>query len=144
MHVVARSRAARVSAVTPLSKGWRGQMNRLPLPVIDSVACTGCGTCIELCATDALALRHGKAMLAAVHETSPGEYLIDTDPSPANIATLTGWLAERDLPLADIRAGRQRLEDVFLRMTAITGELPSVAIDEGRRRGRSAGRARRS
>ncbi|MCB0159796.1 MAG: 4Fe-4S binding protein [Caldilineaceae bacterium] len=40
-------------------------MNRLPLPVIDSVACTGCGTCIELCATDALALRHGKAMLAA-------------------------------------------------------------------------------
>ena len=86
----------------------------------------------------------GKAMLAAVHETSPGEYLIDTDPSPANIAALTGWLAERDLPLADIRAGRQRLEDVFLRMTAITGELPSVAIDEGRRRGRSAGRARRS
>ena len=86
----------------------------------------------------------GKAMVAAVHETSPGEYLIDTEPSPANIATLTGWLAERDLPLADIRAGRQRLEDVFLRMTAITGELPSVTIDEGRRRGRAGGRARRS
>ena len=86
----------------------------------------------------------GKAMVAAVHETSPGEYLVDADPSPANIATLTGWLAERDLPLADIRAGRQRLEDVFLRMTAITGEVPAVKIDEHQRRGRSHGRSRRS
>lgn len=71
----------------------------------------------------------GKAMLAAVHETSPGEYLIEADPSPGNIATLTGWLAEQDLPLADLRAGRQTLEDVFLRMTAITGEVPAVRID---------------
>lgn len=68
-------------------------------------------------------------MLAAVHETSPGEYLIEADPSPANIATLTGWLADHDLPLADLRAGRQTLEDVFLRMTAITGEVPAVRID---------------
>ncbi|MFN8017538.1 MAG: ABC transporter ATP-binding protein [Acidimicrobiales bacterium] len=92
----------------------------------------------------------GKAMLAAVHETSPGEYLIEADPSPANIATLTGWLAEQDLPLADLRAGRQTLEDVFLRMTAITGEVPAVRIDEeGRkdlqqRRDRERHRRRRS
>ena len=33
------------------------------------------------------------------------------------VAALTAWLAERDLPLADLRAGRQRLEDVFLRLT---------------------------
>lgn len=72
----------------------------------------------------------GKALLAAVHETSPGEYLVETDPSPANIAALTGWLAQHDLPLADIRAGRQRLEDVFLRMTAITGEVPAVRLDQ--------------
>ena len=72
----------------------------------------------------------GKVMLAAVHERSPGEYLIETEPSPANIATLTGWLAEKDLPLADIRAGRQTLEDVFLRMTAITGEVPAVRLDQ--------------
>ena len=71
----------------------------------------------------------GKTMLAAVHEVSPGEYLIEADPSPANIATLTGWLAEHDLSLADLRAGRQTLEDVFLRMTAITGEVPAVRID---------------
>ena len=72
----------------------------------------------------------GKVMLAAVHERSPGEYLIETEPSPANIATLTGWLAEKDLPLAGIRAGRQTLEDVFLRMTAITGEVPAVRLDQ--------------
>lgn len=84
----------------------------------------------------------GKELLAAVEELSPGEYRIDADPSPANIATLTTWLADRDLPLADLRAGRQRLEDVFLRMTAITGEVPTVRIDpehprHGRKRRRS-------
>jgi ABC-2 type transport system ATP-binding protein len=72
----------------------------------------------------------GKVLLAGVHETEPGEYLVEADPSPANIAALTGWLAEQDLPLADIRAGRQTLEDVFLRMTAITGEFPAVRLDQ--------------
>ena len=80
----------------------------------------------------------GKEMMAAVEEVSPGEYRIDVEPSPANIAALTNWLAARDLPLGDLRAGRQRLEDVFLRMTAITGEVPAVRIDpEHPRNGRS-------
>ncbi|MEZ5203267.1 MAG: ABC transporter ATP-binding protein [Acidimicrobiales bacterium] len=89
----------------------------------------------------------GKVLLAAVHETSPGEYLVETEPSPANIAALTSWLAEQDLPLADIRAGRQTLEDVFLRMTAITGEVPAVRLDQRRPeehgRGGRHGRSRR-
>jgi ABC-2 type transport system ATP-binding protein len=72
----------------------------------------------------------GKAMIAAVNEVTPGEYRIDTDPSPANIAALTSWLADKDLPLADIRAGRQTLEDVFMRMTTITGEVPAVKLDQ--------------
>ena len=71
----------------------------------------------------------GKELMAAVEEVSPGEYHIAAEPSPANIAALTGWLAERDLPLADLRAGRQTLEDVFLRMTQITGEVPAVRVD---------------
>ena len=81
----------------------------------------------------------GKEMIAAVEEVSPGEYRVAIDPSPANIAALTNWLAEKDLPLADLRAGRQRLEDVFLRMTQITGEVPSVRVDPARpaRPGRS-------
>jgi ABC-2 type transport system ATP-binding protein len=38
------------------------------------------------------------------------------------VAALTAWLAERDLPLADLRAGRERLEDVFLRLTSSPAE----------------------
>ena len=39
---------------------------------------------------------------------------------PKLAATLTGWLADHDLALGDLRAGRQRLEDVFLRLTGDT------------------------
>jgi ABC-2 type transport system ATP-binding protein len=63
--------------------------------------------------TVALAERLG----APVTEVAPGEYRVDAAASPATVATLTAWLAENDLALADLRAGRQRLEDVFLRLT---------------------------
>lgn len=64
--------------------------------------------------TDALAVR----LQAAVAEVSPGEYLVGASGTPALIASLTAWLAEQDLPLGDLRVGRQTLEDVFLRLTA--------------------------
>lgn len=70
----------------------------------------------------------GKTLMAAVEECSPGEYRVEAPPTPANVAALTAWLAERELPLADLRAGRQRLEDVFLQLTAITGEMPAITI----------------
>jgi ABC-2 type transport system ATP-binding protein len=57
------------------------------------------------------------AVGAPVEEESPGEYVVHADARPATVATITAWLAERDLPLADLRAGRERLEDVFLRLT---------------------------
>ncbi|MBI2708225.1 MAG: ABC transporter ATP-binding protein [Actinobacteria bacterium] len=87
----------------------------------------------------------GKALVAAVEEIRPGEYLVHAEPTPTNVATLTTWLAERDLPLADLRAGRQRLEDVFLRLTAVTGEVPAIRIEgdaAGARRPGRRGRAR--
>ena len=65
------------------------------------------------------------ALGAAVTETAPGEYRVATAPTPAAVARLTAWLAERDLPLADLRAGRQRLEDVFLRLTTTDDGAPS-------------------
>jgi ABC-2 type transport system ATP-binding protein len=57
---------------------------------------------------------------APVEEAGAGEYVVHAPASPATVAALTAWLAERELPLADLRAGRQRLEDVFLRLTATT------------------------
>ncbi len=77
----------------------------------------------------------GKVMMAGVDEVSPGTYVVELEPTPANINALTTWLALHDLPLSDLRAGRQTLEDVFLRLTAITGEIPTVRID-GRHRHR--------
>jgi len=71
----------------------------------------------------------GKTLMAAVDEVAPGEYVVKTEPTPSNINALTSWLAAHDLPLADLRAGRQTLEDVFLRMTTITGEIPAVRVD---------------
>jgi ABC-2 type transport system ATP-binding protein len=54
----------------------------------------------------------------AVTETAPGDYEVAAPPAPATVAAITAWLAERDVPLADLRAGRQRLEDVYLRLTS--------------------------
>ena len=59
----------------------------------------------------------GGALAAAVAETAPGEYLADAEPTPATVARLTAWLAEHDLALADLRTGRQTLEEAFLRLT---------------------------
>lgn len=58
------------------------------------------------------------ALGAPVVETRPGEYSVATEPAPATVAKLTAWLAEHDLALGDLRAGRQSLEDVFLRLTS--------------------------
>lgn len=66
---------------------------------------------------DSLSRRLG----APVVEVTRGEYRVDADPSPATVAELTAWLAEHDLPLADLRAGRQRLDDVFRRLTSEGG-----------------------
>lgn len=54
---------------------------------------------------------------APVVEERPGEYRVDAPATPRVVADLTAWLADHDLPLADLRAGRHRLEDVFLRLT---------------------------
>jgi len=60
----------------------------------------------------------GARVNAVVEEVMPGEYKVVAAAAPATVAALTAWLAERDLPLADLRAGRQTLEDVFLRLTS--------------------------
>ena len=72
----------------------------------------------------------------AVEEATPGEYVVHAPATPATVAAITAWLAERDLPLADLRAGRQRLEDVFLRLTAEPDTPTAAGSDRRRRRAR--------
>ena len=54
-------------------------------------------------------------------QVGPDEYVIDAPPHPRLMATLTQWLADQGHPLTDLRAGAQRLEDVFRRLTAEQG-----------------------
>ncbi len=77
----------------------------------------------------------GERLGAAVTEDRPGEYVAACAPTPTAVAALTGWLAEHELPLADLRAGRQSLEDVFLRLTG-----PSAAAEARTPRERGRGR----
>ena len=74
---------------------------------------------------------------APVEEVTPGEYVVRTSPTPTAVASTTAFLAENDLPIADLRAGRQRLEDVFLRLTetshANKRQHPGVRSRTGRR-----------
>ncbi len=74
-------------------------------------------------------------LAAEVTEVAPGDYLVATEATPGAVAALTAWLAERQLPLADLRAGRHSLEDVFLRLTS---DRPSAGPTDPRppRRGR--------
>jgi ABC-2 type transport system ATP-binding protein len=72
---------------------------------------------------------------AAVHEATPGEYVVAAEGSPTLVASLAAWLAEQDIALGDLRAGRQRLEDVFLQLTEETSVAePDVGSRRSRRR----------
>jgi ABC-2 type transport system ATP-binding protein len=77
----------------------------------------------------------------SVTEVRSGEYVVDAVGSPALVASLTAWLAERNEPLADLRASRQRLEDVFLRLVAepsalVVAQQPDARAERRRRRER--------
>jgi len=52
-----------------------------------------------------------------VDQVAPGEFRIAAASTPELINALTGWLSANQLPLDDLRAGAQRLEDVFWRLT---------------------------
>jgi ABC-2 type transport system ATP-binding protein len=79
----------------------------------------GAGREIRFGAPSGLAVAElGASLGAEVTEERPGEYRVDTEATPAAVAALTAWLADHELPLADLRAGRHSLEDVFLRLTA--------------------------
>ncbi|MEO6126018.1 MAG: ABC transporter ATP-binding protein [Ilumatobacteraceae bacterium] len=54
-----------------------------------------------------------------VRAVGRGEYVVDG--GAAHVAAVTAWLNDAGHPLEDLRAGKQRLEDVFLRLTGHEG-----------------------
>ena len=86
--------------------------------------------------TAALALAIGSG--ATVDEERPGSYrlrLAGDSGTPAVVAALAGWLAERQLALGDLRTG-QSLEEAYLAITGARDEPEPVVEDSGRGRGR--------
>jgi ABC-2 type transport system ATP-binding protein len=113
--------------------------------IIDHGRCVATGTMSELvaggddirfAATPALGVASlSKRLGVGVTEVSAGEYVVAAPPEPATIAAITGWLAEIGAPLKDLRAGRQRLEDVFVQLTTSNGSSETPGPSP-RRRGR--------
>jgi len=68
---------------------------------------------------DLHALAASIGMIAS--QVGADEYVIDAPPHPKLMAALTTWLADQGHPLTDLRAGSQRLEDVFRRLTGRDG-----------------------
>jgi len=60
-----------------------------------------------------------------VVEEEAGRYVMKEEATPARLGKLAGWLAEHDLPLADLHAGRRSLEEVYLEVTR------ARSVDEG-------------
>ncbi len=66
--------------------------------------------------------------LGGVVTGTDGTYSVDVEPTPTNVARLTGWLAENGQEVGSIRAGRRSLEDVFVKLTETAREQ---AVAEG-------------
>ncbi|MDH4147225.1 MAG: ABC transporter ATP-binding protein, partial [Acidimicrobiia bacterium] len=64
---------------------------------------------------------------APVTVLAAGYYEAAVAPSPANVALLAGWLAERNASLGDLETGERRLEEVFAQLTAQPSADPTGA-----------------
>ena len=86
---------------------------------------------------DTVALAAAVGPGSDVEEERPGAYRLRLPPgtaTPPVVATLAGWLAERDLALGDLRTG-QSLEEAYLAITGAREESPT-GERPARRRGR--------
>ena len=63
-----------------------------------------------------------------VSRVGADEYVVDAPPHPRLMAQLAGWLGDQGHPLHDVRAGAQRLEDVFRRLTAADADGMMVSM----------------
>ena len=96
--IIDRGRVVGTGTLDELRAGTSGEVRFSAIPEID---------------VDAL----GRHLGGTVVEERLGEYLITGSDDPKLAAKLTSWLANHDIALGDLRAGRHRLEDVFLALT---------------------------
>ena len=96
--IIDRGQVVAIGTLDELRAGTPGEVRFSAIPEID---------------VDAL----GRHLGATVTEVRLGEYLVSGASDPQLTARLTGWLANHDIALGDLRAGRHRLEDVFLELT---------------------------
>ncbi len=78
---------------------------------------------------------------ASVVETVPGRYRVEGAAGPAATAAIATWLAERDLSLTDLVAGRT-LEDVYFGVVGTHAREEVDDSDSGGQRRRRRGRTR--
>jgi len=89
------------------------------------------------------------ALEGDVREIASGDYELALGPEPEVMSRLTSWLASKDFPI-EVRSGRDRLEDVFVRLTRdADATAPSTAASDSgsgpkdrRRRGKRSRRSR--
>lgn len=88
---------------------------------VPQLVATGDDTSVRLTTArplDAAALADlGATVGAPVTEASAGTYLVAGGVTPATVASVTAWLAARDVLLTGLTVGRRTLEDVFLDLT---------------------------
>jgi ABC-2 type transport system ATP-binding protein len=61
-----------------------------------------------------------------VTETAPGEYRIAGPASPAKVAKVAGWLADRAVPMHDLRTSGASLEEAYLQVMAAGAQAQSA------------------
>jgi ABC-2 type transport system ATP-binding protein len=99
---------------------------------VAALAASGAPSGIRFEAPFALDTAALAAALGAAHgdvtEEPPGTYRVAGEATATRVAAVAGWLADRNLPLGDLRTGRRSLEEVYLEVTK-----PNEAQGEGRR-----------
>jgi len=64
------------------------------------------------------------AGVGPVTEERPGHYRVGGRSDPTVLAAVAAWMAQHDLPLTEMRAGRRSLEEIYLEVTRDTGGAP--------------------